>query len=104
MNQDSNKENELRSLFEELEKGNEKKTIHTETNTDKNTETKREVDILNLPPRKEIHSANAGMHFRVNKPLFRFLFVLFLLIIILIGAYYFWDNELFSFVNFIQIF
>ncbi|WP_067725411.1 hypothetical protein [Oceanobacillus damuensis] len=85
---------ELRRIFDELERENEQKdTDHTAEPVD--TREKREVDILNLPPRKEIH-ANPRMHIKMSRPFFRFLFVLLLLIIIVIGVYYFLGDELFS--------
>lgn len=83
--------NELRNLFEELEKGN---VGENHTDNAHEMENTREVNVLNLPPRKEVHSHPTRMHFAIKRPLLRFLFVLLLLIIILIAAYYFWDNNL----------
>ncbi|WP_010650719.1 hypothetical protein [Oceanobacillus massiliensis] len=85
---------ELRNLVEELENEREQDTADVNVESAE-TDERREVDILNLPPRKEIHSENTRMSLKISKPLSRFLSVILILIIIFIGAYYFLGNEWF---------
>ncbi|WP_087971559.1 hypothetical protein [Oceanobacillus rekensis] len=78
---------ELQLLVEQVEKGHEEKQAVPIDSID-NTDMQREVDILNLPSRKEKHFINRRSHFKISKALFRFLFIVILLIVILIGAYF----------------
>jgi hypothetical protein len=86
---------ELQLLVEQVEKEHEEKQVMS-IDSIENTDIQREVDLLNLPPRKEKHSENRRSHFKISKALFRFLFIVILLIVILIGVYYFFGNELIS--------
>lgn len=83
--------NELRNLFEGVEKGNDEVDS---TDNPHEMEKTREVDILNLPPRKEVHAHRTQLQFKIRRPLLRLLFVISILIIILIVAYYFLGNEI----------
>lgn len=58
---------------------------------------KTDIDILDLPPRREIHTDSKRAHIKINKPLLRFLFVLLLLTIIILGAYYYVGDEIYSY-------
>ncbi|RDW19094.1 hypothetical protein CWR48_08575 [Oceanobacillus arenosus] len=53
---------------------------------------KREIDILNLPPRKEVHTISNRTRFRISRPFIRIIFVVIVLIVILIVGYYFIPN------------
>ncbi|WP_368651978.1 hypothetical protein AB4Y30_09380 [Ornithinibacillus sp. 4-3] len=54
------------------------------------------IDILNLPPRKEVHQENTkrARLKMMGRPLSRFIFVCVILVLILGVAYYFWNDEL----------
>lgn len=55
----------------------------------------REVDILNLPPRKEVHgNKKQHTHIKISLPFRRFILIIFLLIIILIGVYYLFGGDI----------
>jgi len=55
----------------------------------------RKMDILNLPPRKEIHrNHKQRIHVKLSRPLFRFLSVIIILLVIIYGAYFIWENDL----------
>lgn len=55
----------------------------------------RQVDILNLPPRKEVHSSgNKRTHVKISRPFIRLLIVIIVIIGILAGLYYVWGEEL----------
>ncbi|ASK63315.1 hypothetical protein CFK37_14700 [Virgibacillus phasianinus] len=100
--------NDLHKLFNEIQ-GNEnennrssdaenngepKKTEPTDR-INKNSEFTRDIDILNLPPRKEVHG-NRKNHTRIkiSKPFVRFSVVIILLILVFLVVYYFWQEEL----------
>lgn len=55
----------------------------------------RKIDILNLPPRKKIHSnQKKRLHIKLSRPLFRLLSVIIILLVIIYGAFFIWGNEL----------
>ncbi|WP_067836601.1 hypothetical protein [Amphibacillus sediminis] len=62
----------------------------------------QELDVLNLPPRSEVHDAqSAKVRWKVSYSLIRLLVVFFILIVILILTFNYWgdyflQNELFS--------
>ncbi|WP_100010770.1 hypothetical protein [Lentibacillus sediminis] len=53
----------------------------------------QEIDVLNLPPRKEVHGQKNSTSLKVSRPLLRFLFVVVLLLVILAGAFIVWGDE-----------
>ena len=87
----NNQTDELRELF-----------LETEKNTAENSEGEqsayqvdlREIDILNLPPRKEVHTSNSRTKLKVSRPFLRLLFISLLVIIILVVSYFLFDGEL----------
>ncbi|WP_099158390.1 hypothetical protein [Virgibacillus ndiopensis] len=89
---------ELRKLVNEVQQ--EELVESTETNdfTEENeikTEETREVDILNLPPRKEVHSKNnTRAHVKMSKPFMRLVLVIVIILAVLFGLYYVWGEEL----------
>lgn len=92
---------ELRKLFNEVQ-GNgtndlqtDKKTELTENGSVVLNESARDIDILNLPPRKEVHSnKKKRTRVKVNRPFARLSAVIIILIIIVIAVYYLWSAEL----------
>ncbi|MBP2077832.1 sulfite exporter TauE/SafE family protein [Oceanobacillus polygoni] len=84
---------ELRNLFQEIEEGQAIEPPLKSTDSEQESEAKRDIDILNLPPRKEIHSKDSRTSLKLSGPLIRLLFVIFILILGLAGAYYIWGNE-----------
>lgn len=85
---------ELRQLFQEIEDGQSTEQHVGNKNSEQESEAKRDIDILNLPPRKEIHSKDSRTSLKLSGPLIRLLLVIFILIVGLAGAYYIWGNEL----------
>lgn len=62
------------------------------------TPEKREIDILNLPPRKEVHGMKQQrVRLKTSKSLKRFLLVIMVLIIIVGSIYYLYSEELIKF-------
>ncbi|MFD1850514.1 hypothetical protein [Oceanobacillus bengalensis] len=92
--------NDLRSLIEEtigeqqpLEPIQEDDEQHEDSKKEEKEE-KREFDILNLPPRKEVHTINRFTGVKFSAPLIQFLTVIVIIGIILAGAYYYWGEEI----------
>ncbi|RDW22024.1 hypothetical protein [Oceanobacillus chungangensis] len=81
---------DLRYLVEEIEDNKEMEN-DTSAILEEATE-KREIDILNLPPRRDVHITNNRTRLRISKPFFRITIVVIILILILIVSYYFIDN------------
>lgn len=72
-----NQADELKQLFEEIER---EQSNHLHIYTDDEPK----IDILNLPPRKEVHNQEQKLlRIPLNKSLLRFLFVIILIGIIL---------------------
>jgi len=98
-NQDKEREDqaeELRRLVYDVEhdKGEESEHI-----SEPDMET-REIDILNLPPRKEIHGKKQGrVKLKTSTSFKRFLFVIIILIIVLWSIYYLYGDELMQMFN-----
>ncbi|KKE79320.1 hypothetical protein NSA56_08130 [Oceanobacillus caeni] len=70
---------ELRNLLDGIE--NEKESKEEDPQ-------KAKIDVLNLPPRKEIHTNKGRTHFKFDKPFIRFITVIIFATII-VAVYYF---------------
>ncbi|MBP1949536.1 hypothetical protein [Virgibacillus litoralis] len=88
---------ELRKLFNEVqEESVQSVPVVDGVNEDSETDQKeRDVDILNLPPRKEVHSTNnKRTRVRLSGASLRLVIVVIIILVFLGGAYYFWGQEL----------
>lgn len=90
-NREDDQANELRTLFDEVENA-EHREIEDSFDFE-NESSIRKVDILNLPPRKEIHTNNKRAKLKLSKPFLRLVFISLLVMVILIGVLYLWDGE-----------
>ena len=91
----------LKELFNEIEHS-EREEVSTQDGLHAEPENVQvlKIDILNLPPRKEIHSMNNNRtRLKLGKPLIRLLLVIVVLIVIIIGSYYLWDEQLIQLIN-----
>jgi len=52
------------------------------------------IDVLNLPPRNEVHQDKKRTHIKWSKPFGRFLLVVMVLVILLFIVYYSFDEDL----------
>lgn len=95
---DIDQANELRQLLNEVEQG-EQTNKENKGLVEEETASRREIDVLKLPPRKEIHTKNKRAKLKVSKPFLRLLFITLFVIAILIGAFYLWEGELAAFLN-----
>ncbi|MFZ3577054.1 hypothetical protein [Virgibacillus sp. DJP39] len=100
--------NELRKLINEVQDNKSSETpkednatvsgnltYDLESTSFEENENSRTADILNLPPRKEIHSnQNHSIKLKVSRPLLRISAVILTLVIVLLGVYYVWGNDL----------
>ncbi|WP_188453831.1 hypothetical protein [Virgibacillus oceani] len=83
---------ELRKLVDEVQQ---KDVKDSEVNIGGIMDGEREVDILNLPPRKEVHSKkNTRTHLKMSRPFLRLVFVIVIILAVLFGIYYVWGDEI----------
>ncbi|MFB1050466.1 hypothetical protein [Paraliobacillus sp. JSM ZJ581] len=55
----------------------------------------KEIDVLDLPPRSEIHQGKSKKtRWKINLIFLRFLFLLFIIVIILVITYQYWGKDL----------
>ncbi|SES81198.1 hypothetical protein SAMN05216389_102277 [Oceanobacillus limi] len=91
---------QLRNLISEVQ--GKEDTIVQELTAEKNEKDRKddqyEIDILDLPPRKDIHNHKRGkIQFKISKPLLRLVFVT--LFIVLVVAISIWGSEIFHLIN-----
>ncbi|TFJ93790.1 hypothetical protein [Lentibacillus salicampi] len=86
---------ELRKLLEEVEDGSEQK-VQEQTHTQElDKKTQREVDILDLPPRKEVHSHHHNRtKLKIGRASIRLISVIIILIVVLLVVFNLWGEEL----------
>lgn len=94
-----NQAEQLKQIFNELQQH----TIDsndTSNELDENDHLIPKIDVLNLPPRKEVHSnQSTRTRLSISRPFLRFLSVIMLMIIIVVGAYLIWEEELIIIIN-----
>lgn|SRR5699024_7772234 len=94
-NERENQAEDLRKLVYDLESGKEENEQSAGTEPDE-----REIDILNLPPRKEVHGNKQNrVRLKMSTSFKRFLLVIFVLVVVLGGMYYFYGAELLQIFN-----
>ncbi|MFB4166352.1 hypothetical protein [Virgibacillus sp. JSM 102003] len=96
----SDQADELRKLFNEVQEESVQPAQLDKGETgsseiEQHVEHVREVDILNLPPRSEVHSAsNKRTRVKLSGASLRLIIVVFIFLALLGGAYYLWGQEL----------
>lgn len=75
---------ELREIFNEITdaEGTKDKSL----NENQQGKNHREIDVLQLPPRKEVHAKSNRIGVKVSKPFLRLLFIIGVIIGVIIGA------------------
>ena len=93
---EQNQAEKLKQLFDEV---NNQSLKEEESNEQKNEEQQYiEIDVLKLPPRKEVHTnPKSRLYIPSKRPLIRISFVIILLIAILATIYFFIGDQLFLF-------
>lgn len=100
MNEETNKHidqaEHLKQLFNDVQKNEETQEIPSALDTLQITQDRDlKIDILNLPPRKDVHGKNAyRMRLKISRPFMRFLSVMITLVLIIIFIYFNWPDEL----------
>ncbi|NBJ70466.1 MULTISPECIES: hypothetical protein [Clostridia] len=96
MNKDNQLNDQATQLRQMVQGVSETETsIDEQERDDKELET--DTDILNLPPRKEVHRRKKqSTRLKIGHPLQRLLFIILLLVVIIVGAYFFIGEELLS--------
>jgi len=88
----NNQAEQLEHLVNELEAMSDKEK--TSQKPFSGSEHVRKVDILNLPPRKEVHQKKGWIKVKFSRPFVRFLLVCVLFIMIIFGTYYYWGDDI----------
>lgn len=90
---------QLKQIFDELQQNApDSEQLSNELDVDDRSIPK--IDVLNLPPRKEIHRDNdVRTRLSISGPFVRFLSIIILIIIIVFGAYFLWGDELILIIN-----
>ena len=88
-----NQADELKKIFQEVEQHENKIQEPVEEQTDE--EPRPKIDVLNLPPRKEVHRTQSkGFRIKFSKPFGRLLFAIIILLTIVIIILYFWQDDI----------
>lgn len=77
---------ELRRVFNEVE--------NHENKEEAAAREEMEIDVLNLPPRKEVHAKSGRTKLRVSRPFIRFALIVAIVLLCLIAALYALDGNL----------
>ncbi|HLR01425.1 MAG TPA: hypothetical protein VK111_01610 [Virgibacillus sp.] len=96
---ESDQEKELRELFSEVEKSAVHNHDTSEEKTSDITDETQKIDVLNLPPRREVHSNHSGRVKIKIRPYIRLIIVIILMIILFAGGFYLWGEELFNMIG-----
>ncbi|GIO22598.1 hypothetical protein [Oceanobacillus sp. J11TS1] len=71
---------ELRQAIQDVTKNNEESELASSEEDKQKDDSSPEIDILNLPPRNEVHKDTSKMRFKINLSLLRFIFMVVLLL------------------------
>ncbi|MFD2762255.1 hypothetical protein ACFSUO_14950 [Lentibacillus juripiscarius] len=87
---------DLRELLNEVEGTNEEgDSRRTEESGEIGESAREKVDILDLPPRREVRTGNhKGIRLKMSRASLRLLTVIIVLLVLLGGAFYLWGEEL----------
>ena len=98
-NEHNDQAEQLKQLFDELQEHAVKSGESSNIEQQAEAYTQPKIDVLNLPPRKEVHSNHGRTRLTISRPFLRLLIVILLMIAVIFGAYYIWGEEL---INLIQ--
>lgn len=94
-NQADEQVDDLKELVDQVEKGESESNTAGETHlNDKTTKeaATKEIDVLDLPPRNEVHSnKKERVHLKISIPLIRLFIVILIILVVLGGLYYGWE-------------
>ncbi|MFS0751550.1 hypothetical protein [Oceanobacillus sp. 1P07AA] len=84
---------DLRKAVEELNDSSNEEFNSDSIQTSKHKEL--EMDILNLPPRKDVHYNSKRMRFKLNFSLFRLIMIIIILSVLVSGVLWIVDSNIF---------
>src|SRR5690625_2069371 len=94
-NEQNDQAEQLKQIFDELQQNAIESGELSNDNQSIDDDSIPKIDVLNLPPRKEVHSNNdSRTRLSISRPFLRFLSVIILIIVIILGAYFMWGEEL----------
>ena len=94
-NKNSDPTDELKKLLSDVETNGVSNNVQSNDDADEEAENPQVIDVLNLPPRKEVHSGRTKhMRIKVTKPYVRLIIVVLLIIILFAGGFYVWGDDL----------
>lgn len=93
-NENNDQAEQLKQIFDELQQNAVKSDELSNDEQYEEDYTIPKIDVLNLPPRKEVHSNHGRARLSISRPFLRFLFVILLIVLVIFGAYYIWGEEL----------
>jgi len=97
---DEDQATELRKLISEVET---KDDVKNPANEEQKQEPRRQIDVLDLPPRKEIHSKKKSrVHFKLNRSVLRLIVVFLLVVAVIVGVIYLFENDLLQLALFLE--
>lgn len=92
-----NNADSLEDLVRELEGENQHAK---ETNEASKIEEMPKIDVLNLPPRKEVHrQKKKKFSLKINRPSIRLFFVIIMAILVCLLVLYMWEEDLIDFIR-----
>lgn len=90
---------QLKKMFDEVQASGSNQTSETNDPVG-NTDQFVKIDVLNLPPRKDVHTNHKRRtRVKIGQPFIRFFVVIILFIISVAGAYYLWGEELITLIK-----
>lgn len=100
-NEQANQSDELKKLVDQVEKGDstpESTSADHEVNGEITEQSATmEIDVLNLPPRKEIHNTKRRTRVKISAPFIRLLIVILIIVVVMGGLYYMWEADMLDF-------
>lgn len=82
--------NELRNVLQAIEQESDSNDEHVKARDED------DIDVLNLPPRKEIHTNKKRAGIKFSRPFIRFICFTLIILLCLGAAFYIWQGELTS--------
>lgn len=99
-NEHSDQAEQLKQIFDELQQNKSKSEESRREEQHTNDDSIPKIDVLNLPPRREVHgNSNVRTRLGISRPFLRFLSVIVLIVAIILGAYFMWGEELIVLIN-----
>src|SRR5690625_219297 len=94
-NEHNDQAEQLKQIFDELQQNKVKSDELPNVNRQTDNDSIPKIDVLNLPPRKEVHDHNkVRTRLSMSRPFLRFLSVIILIVAIILSAYFIWGEEL----------